>query len=342
MTTDRTQPAAPVLEVEDLQVVFPTPRGDVRAVSGVSFRIEEGEIFGIVGESGCGKSATGKAILGLLPSPGEVTGGRILFRGEDLVQKSEQEMRQLRGRRIAMIFQDPAAALNPLFTIAQQLMGIMKRHRMPAPGRGAGEARQERAVQLLADLGLPQPEDLLKRYPHELSGGMQQRAFIAMALAAEPDLIIADEPTSALDVTIQSQILDLLVQLKKERGVTLILITHDLGVVAETCDRVAVFYLGRIVEQGTALDIYRNTKHPYTQGLLGALPHPENWGDSLKMIPGTVPTIMDPISGCAFASRCEYAMDICRQVSPPEYYFGDGHYAACHLYAGSEGNQDER
>lgn len=318
----------PVLDVQDLHVVFPTPRGEVRAVSGVSFSIERGEIYGIVGESGCGKSATGKAILGLVPLPGKISGGRILFGGEDLVLKSESEMRQLRGRRIAMVFQDPAAALNPLFTVGQQLEGIMKRHRM-----AKGGARRARAMESLADLGLPQPEDILDCYPHQLSGGMQQRAMIAMALSAEPDLIIADEPTSALDVTIQSQILDLLVQLRQERGVTIVLITHDLGVVAETCDRLAVFYLGRIVEQGVARDIFHQTRHPYTQGLLGALPHVSNWGEALKMIPGTVPTLTTAITGCAFASRCERVMDVCRLVPPPDISFGPGHRAACHLYS---------
>lgn len=322
----------PILQVEELRVVFPTPKGTVHAVGGVSFEVKRGQIFGIVGESGCGKSATGRAIVRLVPSPGRIAGGRILFHGEDLALKSEQEMRQLRGRCISMIFQDPSAALNPLFTIGQQLMAIMRQHRVVAR-----EAMEQRAIELLNELGLPNPEDLLCCYPHQLSGGMKQRAMIGMALSTKPDLIIADEPTSALDVTIQSQILDLLVKLQREREVGVILITHDLGVVAETCDQVAVFYRGQIVEEGEARAIFRDPKHPYTQGLLAALPTPSRWGDALKVIPGTVPTNLNPIVGCPFTSRCEYEMAVCQQVAPPVVHFGGGHQALCHLYAESGG-----
>lgn len=319
---------SPLLEVKDLKVVFPTPRGDVRAVWGVDFEVANGQIYGIVGESGCGKTATGRAILRLLPPPGKITDGQILFHGEDLVQKDEQGMRRLRGKRIAMVFQDPAAALNPLFTIGQQLFSIMIRHQI-----SNREDLQGQAHKLLRDLGLPDPNEILNCYPHHLSGGMQQRAMIAMALSAEPDLIIADEPTSSLDVTIQSQILDLLVKLQQEHGVTIILITHDLGIVAETCEQVAVFYLGKIVEQGTAREIFRDTKHPYTQGLLGALPNPESWGADLKVIPGTVPTNIEPIPGCAFASRCEFVMDVCHNKEPQIIEINQSHRTACHLYA---------
>ena len=238
-------------------------------------------------------------------------------------------MRLLRGRRIAMVFQDPAAALNPVFTIGQQLLGIMKHHKI-----AYDNGRRQRAIELLGELGLPAPESILNRYPHELSGGMQQRAMIAMALSAEPDLIIADEPTSALDVTIQSQILDLLVRLRHERGVTIILITHDLGVVAETCDAVAVFYLGEIVERGKTRDIFHHTKHPYTRQLLASLPNPNKWGQDLNVIPGSVPTNFDQIEGCSFETRCSERLEICKSTYPLNVKFGDSHQAACHLYEG--------
>lgn len=319
----------PLLVVADLQVVFPTPHGNVRAVNRVSFEINPGQIYGIVGESGCGKTATGRALLQLVPPPGIISGGRIFFRGEDLLKKGEQEMRLLRGRRIAMVFQDPAAALNPVFTIGQQLLGIMKHHKITD-----GNGRRRRAIALLGELGLPAPESILNRYPHELSGGMQQRAMIAMALSAEPDLIIADEPTSALDVTIQSQILDLLVRLRYERGVTIILITHDLGVVAETCDAVAVFYLGEIIERGTARDIFHHPKHPYTRQLLASLPNPNKWGQDLNVIPGSVPTNFDHIEGCPFETRCSERLGICKSTTAFNVKFSDSHQAACHLYGG--------
>ena len=318
---------SPLLAVEDLEVVYTTPRGDVHALWGVSFEVEKGKIYGIVGESGCGKTATGRAILRLVPPPGRITEGRILFHGEDLVPKSESAMRSVRGKRITMVFQDPSAALNPLFTVGQQLLAIMKRHQV-----AFGSELTRRAVQTMEELGLPSPREILDRYPHQLSGGMQQRVMIAMALCTEPDLIIADEPTSALDVTIQSQILDILVEQQKRRGLSIILITHDLGVVAETCDEVAVFYSGRIVERGGVREIFRHPRHPYTQGLLGALPKPQHCGDPLRVIPGSVPTNLEPIQGCAFANRCEHTMDRCWQTRPPLLDFSETHSAACFLY----------
>ena len=319
--------AGPLLEIDDLHISFPTPRGELRAVRGISFQVEPGEIFGIVGESGCGKTVTGRSILGLVPSPGRISAGRIVFRGSDLTAMSQAELRHLRGNRIAMIFQDPSAALNPLFTIGQQLLGIMKRH---DPGKRAGHLKA--AISLLRDLGLPEPESLLDSYPHQLSGGMQQRAMIAMALAAEPDLIVADEPTTALDVTIQAQILDLLVELKEKRGVTIVFITHDLGVVAETCDHVAVFYLGKIVEQGTAREIFRAPRHPYTQGLLAALPSPDAGQQALKVIPGSVSDFAGDGVGCAFAPRCDFRMPHCDRQTPKLIPLGGQQRAACFLY----------
>jgi oligopeptide/dipeptide ABC transporter ATP-binding protein len=317
----------PLLVVEDLQVAFRTPRGDVHALRGVSFSIERGVIFGLVGESGCGKSVTGRAILRLVPASGRITVGRILFDGQDLLGLSEREMHRIRGRRIAMIFQDPTAALNPVFTIGQQITTVMRHH-----GMANGAELRRQAVQLLADVGLPDPASLLDTYPHQLSGGMQQRAMIAIALSTNPDLLIADEPTTALDVTIQSQILDLLVRLQQRRGITIILITHNMGVVAETCQQVAVLYAGRVVEQGAVRDIFHRPRHPYTQGLLAALPNPESRGHDLKVIPGSVPSGLESVAGCAFAPRCEHVMEVCRQAQPPMFTLGSTHHAACYLY----------
>lgn len=317
----------PLLRIEDLHISFPAPRGDVQAVRGVSFAVAPGEIFGIVGESGCGKTVTGRSILGLIPGSGQITGGRILFRGEDLTAMPRRELQQLRGNRIGMIFQDPSAALNPLFTIEQQIVGILRRH-----GSRKRDSLQNTAFNLLEDLGLPHPESLLNSYPHQLSGGMQQRVMIAMALAGEPDLIVADEPTTALDVTIQAQILDLLVTLKEERGVTIILITHDLGVVAETCERLAVFYLGQIVEQGATREIFSHPRHPYTQGLLAALPAPDASQDALKVIPGSVSNLDAGLPGCSFAPRCEHRMNRCDRMAPALIPLAGRQSVACFLY----------
>ena len=315
------------LAVEGLEVRFPTPHGELHAVRGVSFEVRQGEMFGIVGESGCGKTATGRAVMRLVPSPGRISAGRILYHGEDLASKGEPEMRELRGRRIGMVFQDPSQALNPLFTVGRQLERIMRRHRI-----AKGKEARGRAQALLHDLGLPHPADILRRYPHQLSGGMQQRVMLATALCAEPDLIIADEPTAALDVTIQSQILDLLLALREERALTIVLISHDLGLVAETCERVAVFYLGRIVEEGAASDIFARPRHPYTQGLLAALPERQAFGETLHVIPGSVGALFGEQRGCAFAPRCEHAMTRCSNVDPPPVPVAPTQRSACHLH----------
>ncbi len=318
------------LRVDGLRVGFPTPRGRREVVRNISFGIEEGTAYGIVGESGCGKSMTAHAIMGLVPRPGSIDGGRIVYRGTDLVAGGRAAWSDLRGRRIAMVFQDPGAALNPLFTIGSQITAVLRRH-----GAAAGRSARRRAAALLGELELPDPDDVLGRYPHELSGGMQQRAMLAMALAADPDLVIADEATTALDVTIQAQVLALLDRLRRTRGLTLIVITHDLGVVAQTCDRIAVLYMGRIVEEGDPADIFHRPLHPYTQGLLAARPGEQAHGTPLVVIPGSVPTDASRIRGCAFAERCGSSFGPCRVSEPPERFVSPRHRTACHLYGGS-------
>ena len=317
-----------ILSVEDLRVNFSTPKGELSAVRGVSFNVKEGQVFGIVGESGCGKSVTGRAIMRLVPSPGKITANRIQYRHIDILKSSESDMRTLRGRRIAMVFRDPSAALNPLFTIGAQISAIIRQHRI-----ATGNAVRLRAINLLAELGLPSPTEIFDRYPHQLSGGMQQRAMLSMALAAEPDLLIADEATTALDVTIQAQILELLSKLQRERGLTLIFITHDLGLVAEICDHIAVFYMGEIVEEGTPNCIFHSTRHPYTKGLLGALPGSQSLGKPLKVIPGSVPNSTTQFTGCSFANRCESVMADCHMVEPSDVLFSTDHRVSCHLYS---------
>ena len=320
--------------MRNLHVSFPTPQGELHAVRGISFEVNRGQVFGVVGESGCGKTATGRALMRLVPPPGRIAEGRIFYRGEDLLAKPEAAMRGLRGRRIAMVFQDPSAALNPVFTIGHQLTGIMQRH-----GLAAGAAARKRALDLLGELGLPSPADMLERYPHQLSGGMQQRVMLSMALAADPDVIICDEATTALDVTIQAQIVELLLRLQRERGLTIIFITHDLGLVAEICDYVAVLYMGRIVEEGDTDSIFHDTRHPYTRGLLAALPSDKTWGKPLNVIPGSVPAATKAIAGCSFAPRCPSVMEVCRTVDPATTTFAAQHSAACHLYP-PEGARD--
>ncbi len=324
-----------LLEVEELQTHFATPAGIVRAVDGVSFKIEAGETVAIVGESGCGKSVTSMSILRLIPEPPGKIAGQIRFDGRNLLDLSDAEMRRIRGDRIGMIFQEPMTSLNPVMTIGRQIVETLRLHQ----GLSA-RAAAEKAVEMLEVVGIPEPRRRAREYPHQLSGGMRQRVMIAIALACSPSLLIADEPTTALDVTIQAQILGLMTDLKNRVGAAIMLITHDLGVVAETAERVVVMYAGRKVEEASVRDIFLNPLHPYTQGLQGAVPRlgsslQDTERTKLSEIPGLVPSLLKPIVGCAFAGRCPKADDICRRIAPAIDEKKPGHWAACHYAARS-------
>jgi len=318
----------PILEVRDLKTYFRTSEGIARAVDGVSFQVRAGESFALVGESGCGKSVTALSIIQLVQSPsGYIAGGEIAYRGKDIVHIPETKKRTLRGNEISMIFQEPMTSLNPVFTVEQQITEVMRRHR----GLGRKEARHE-ALRMLERVKMPEPGLRLKEYPHQLSGGMKQRVMIAMALACRPGLLIADEPTTALDVTIQEQILSLMRELRKEFGTAVLLITHDLGVVAENADRVGVMYAGRIVEEGSLEQILRGPAHPYTVKLLDSLPSAGKRKEALQIIEGRVPPATDFPAGCRFEPRCHKAMEICRGIDPELIPVENGHRAACVLY----------
>ena len=319
--------SAPVLEIEDLKVEFPTRRGVLRAVDGLSFSIGEGEVLGVVGESGAGKSLTGAAVIGLLEPPGRIAGGRILFQGRRIDDLPPEEMRRIRGKQIGAIFQDPLTSLNPLYTIGRQITETMRVHL----GVDAAEARR-RALALLAEVGISAPEQRIEHYPHQFSGGMRQRVVIALALAANPRLIIADEPTTALDVSIQAQIIALLKRLCHEHRTAVMLVTHDMGVIAETADRVAVMYAGRLAELGPVRDVVQHPRHPYTVGLMGAIPAIGGSRDRLAQIEGTMPRIGQVPAGCAFHPRCPSAFDRCR-VERPELLAAGASASACWLYA---------
>jgi peptide/nickel transport system ATP-binding protein len=320
----------PLLEVENLQTHFRTPDGVNRAVDGVSFAVERGETVAIVGESGCGKSVTANSILRLVPQPPGKIAGEIRFEGVDLLKLSERAMRNIRGNHISMVFQEPMTSLNPVLSVGGQIAETLRLHQ-----RLGRRAVQERAVEMLNLVGIAEPRRRAGEYPHQLSGGMRQRVMIAIALACNPKLLIADEPTTALDVTIQAQILDLMADLKKRVGAAIIVITHDLGVVAETAERVIVMYAGRKVEEAKVADLFRAPRHPYTQGLLAAVPR---LGSSfagadakLAEIPGVVPSLKERIAGCVFASRCALSRDVCRQVVPALEEKATGHVVACHF-----------
>jgi peptide/nickel transport system ATP-binding protein len=314
-----------MLSVEDLKVYFFSDGRIARAVDGVSYEVQKGETVCLVGESGCGKTVSALAVLRILPMPpGRIMGGRILVNGQNLLDLDEEEMQKVRGKQMAMIFQEPMTSLNPVFTIEDQIGEAIMVHENISQ-----EELRRRCVQLLKDVGIPSPEERLKDYPHQLSGGQRQRVMIAMALACNPDLVIADEPTTALDVTIQAQILSLFRELKKRREMSLLYITHDLGVVSTIADRIYVMYAGVIAEQGNTGSIFREPKHPYTQGLLASLPSRAKRGKALYSIPGTVPNPAYKPAGCPFHPRCPHAIDPCRSIYPALCDYGGGHLSRC-------------
>ena len=322
----------PLLDVRGLSTQLALEDGPLLAVEDVSFRLPAGGTLGVVGESGCGKSLTALSVMGLVPSPpGRVVAGRVLFQGEDLLALPEERMRRMRGRHLAMVFQEPMTSLNPVYAVGTQIGEGLRLHQ----GLSRGAAR-ERAVELLRQVGIPAPEQRVDAYPHQLSGGMRQRVMIAMALACDPQLLIADEPTTALDVTIQAQILELLARLRAERHLAVLLITHDLGVVAESCDAVVVMYAGRVVERSEVKALFRHPAHPYTAGLLRSLPAlqvtqgPGGTRPRLRTIPGRVPSARERPSGCRFRDRCERALEVCARVEPVLAPQRAGQEAACH------------
>lgn len=328
----------PLLEVKNLKTYFFTEDGVVHAVDGVDFEVYPGEILGLVGESGCGKSVTALSVMRLISLPGKVLEGEILLDGTDLLKLSENEMTKVRGNRISMIFQQPQTALNPVFKVGDQIAEVLSIHQ-----DFGEEAGRKRAVELLKMVGIPEAERRAESFPHELSGGMAQRVMIAMALACVPELLIADEPTTALDVTIQAQILDLMLEMRKNLGASVILITHDLGVIAEMAERVAVMYAGEIVEQAESVELFDNPLHPYTQGLIGSIPILGKIKERLDVIPGSVPNLIDPKPGCRFAARCaarvKYELQICNEADPELIEIKPGHLVRCWLYQNAEGHR---
>ncbi|MBE3574526.1 MAG: ABC transporter ATP-binding protein [Firmicutes bacterium] len=314
-----------LLEIHDLRTYFYTEDGVVPAVDGVDFTLDKGETLGLVGESGCGKSVTSLTIMGLIPKPpGKVVSGQILFGGEDLLKKTEAEMRRIRGNEISMIFQEPMTSLNPVYTVGDQIMEVLILHQKLSKAQA-----RRKTIEMLKLVGIPEADKRIDEYPHQMSGGMRQRVMIAMALSCNPKLLIADEPTTALDVTIQAQILDLMRKLRDELKTSILLITHDMGVIAEMADKVAVMYTGKVVEAADVRTIFADPRHPYTIGLLGSIPKLHEDQDRLHTIAGTVPNPFAMPRGCRFHPRCEFARDICRQLEPPLLEAGGGHQVAC-------------
>ena len=317
-----------ILEVKNLHVSFDTYAGEVKAIRGVDFYLKKGESLAIVGESGSGKSVTVQTVMKLIPMPpGRIKDGQIIFKGENLVLKNESEMQKIRGGKIGMIFQDPMTSLNPTMTVGEQIAEGIRAHQ-----KVSKKISKEKAVEMLRMVHIPNAEERAKQYPHEFSGGMRQRVMIAMALACNPELLIADEPTTALDVTIQAQIIELMLELKNKLNTAIILITHDLGVVSDIAERVIVMYGGQIMEEGNAKEIFYNPEHPYTWGLMESMPGTAGGvKEELKSIEGTPPDLFNPPKGCPFAARCEYAMKICCEKQPELFDLGDNHYSACWL-----------
>jgi len=325
-----------LLNIEDLRVYYYLAEGVVKAVDRVNLKIAKEEALGLVGESGSGKSTVALSILRLIRKPGKIVGGNIYFEGEDLLTKKEADMRQIRGGNISMVFQHPGASMNPLFTVGSQIVEAIKLHQSVQK-----HELRKKGEEILHKVGIPSPAQRMKDYPHEYSGGMLQRAMIAMALSCNPKLLIADEPTTSLDVTIQAQILDLMKKLRKDFGASILLIGHDLGVISELCDKVAVMYAGKVAEYADLATLFKKTKHPYTQALLESIPRLDTKTERLRIIPGSVPRLINPPSGCRFHPRCEYAKGICSKEIPPLVEIEKGHEVACFLYT-SNGKPNHR
>jgi peptide/nickel transport system ATP-binding protein len=324
-----------LLEIKDLFLEFKTSRGNLKALNGISFDVKKGEILGLVGETGCGKTVTGLTVLRLLSRSSRITRGQVLMEGVDLLGLSKNEMEKARGSQIAMIFQDPSTSLNPVFSIHEQMVRVIRRHMDMSKS-----AAKKHSASMLSAVGLPDVDRILASFPHQLSGGQQQRVMIAMALSCHPRLLIADEPTTSLDVTIQAQILNLIRQLQTEFNISVILITHNLGVVAHTCDRLVILYAGKVTEVGTTRQVFKSPQHPYSRGLLNAVPRLGSRGRKMAVIPGTVPTNPGLLEGCPFAPRCEFVFDRCIHESPSLYCVDDGHLSACFLVEGNNHREE--